>query len=81
MGHVNTMTEQSVTLSLSSDEALVLFDWLSRFNSSEGRHFDHPAEQRVLWNIEAMLESQLVAPLNPNYREIVSAARDRLVAS
>lgn len=45
-----------VTISLSNDEALVLFEWLSSFN--QGHHdFEDQAEQRVLWDLEGMLES------------------------
>jgi len=75
------MTDQTVTLSLSSDEALVLLEWLSRFNRSEDRRFDHPAEQRVLWDMESMLESRLVAPFDPNYRDLLAIAREKVSTS
>ncbi|MDQ3336766.1 MAG: hypothetical protein M4D80_16495 [Myxococcota bacterium] len=65
----------NVKVVLSDDEALVLFDWLVRFNKREGTHFADQSEQRVLWDIECMLEKQLVAPLSPNYRELLDQAR------
>jgi hypothetical protein len=71
------MGEPDVELRLSGDEALVLHDWLSRFNES-GPHFDDKAEQRVRWNLEALLEKYLAAPLAPNYAESIAGARDRL---
>jgi hypothetical protein len=53
-----------VTLRLARDEAVVFNDWLSRFNA-ESHRFRDQAEQRVLWNIEASLESVLVEPFDP----------------
>jgi hypothetical protein len=69
------MTERKVVLELSGDEALVFFDWLHRFNEAEGNTFEDQSEQRVLWNMEAMLESAIVEPLDPKYEELLTAAR------
>ena len=68
----------SVNVTLSRDEALVLFDWLARFNAEEGHPFADQAEQRALWNLAAVLESTLVEPLKPDYDALLSAARARL---
>lgn len=67
-----------VTLTLSRDEAIVLFEWLHRFNAEEGHRFEDQAEERVLWNLEASLESTLVEPFKPEYDEILAAARSRV---
>lgn len=69
-----------VILKLTHDEALVLFEWLGRFNESEpnDERFVDQAEQRALWNLEAVLETVLAEPFDPNYLEIIAAARDRL---
>jgi hypothetical protein len=72
-----SMHESDVDLRLDGDEALVLHDWLSRFNGSNPT-FDDQAEQRVLWNLEARLEAKLVAPFMASYPETLAAARDRL---
>ena len=66
-----------VRLPLTQDEALVLFEWLANFNKRE-YEFEDQAEQRVLWDLEAMLESELVAPFSPDYRDLVAAARERV---
>lgn len=66
-----------VNLVLTPDEALVLFEWLARFNAIENAFADQ-AEQRVLWDLESMLESALVAPLRPDYTALLSAARERV---
>lgn len=74
---MTTMAKGKVALNLSREEALVLFEWLHRFNS-EDQTFEDQAEQRVLWDIEAMLESELVEPLDPKYAELLAAARARV---
>jgi len=71
------MAEQ-VTLALSRDEAIVFFEWLTRFNSKEGQRFEDQAEQRVLWNLQASLESTLTEPFKPDYAQILEAARLRV---
>jgi hypothetical protein len=69
------MEQRKVTLELSPEQALVLFEWLSKFNASEGRRFEDQAEERVLWDIEAMLESTLVEPFDAPYEELLAKAR------
>jgi hypothetical protein len=68
----------AVTIQLTPDEALVVFDWLSRFNESGDGTFHDQAEQRVLWDIEGALESNLVAPLDPQYERLLAQARGRV---
>ena len=69
---------QSITISLSHDEALVLFEWLTQFNAAPENEFEDQAEQRALWNLEAALESVLTEPFRPDYQELLAAARSRL---
>ena len=69
------MEQRKVTLELSRERALVFFDWLSKFNATEGRRFDDQAEERVLWEIEALLESTLVEPFDARYEELLANAR------
>jgi hypothetical protein len=71
--------ETNVTLSLTHDQALVLFDWLSREDGKKRIPVEHQAEQEVLWVMEAQLERALVEPLAADYDAAVSAARQRLV--
>jgi hypothetical protein len=69
----------TVGISLTPEEALVFFDWLARLNESDALRFDHPAEQRVLWDLEAILEEKLVTPFKPDYAELVEKARRTVV--
>lgn len=69
-----------VTLQLSNPEALVLFEFLAR--GADGRPEDyrveHQAEQRVLWDLQAMLESKLVEPIVPEYDSLLQRAREEV---
>lgn len=65
----------SIAVTLSSEEALVLFEWLTRCDSAGLLEVEDGSEQRVLWKLEGQLEKQLVATLAPNYRELLTAAR------
>jgi len=68
-----------VTVTLSKDEALVLFDLLHRW---EDANTIDPVllagEQAALWSLSCALERVLVEPLVHNYENLVSDARSRL---
>ncbi|MGZ3601476.1 MAG: hypothetical protein ACXWQR_14935 [Ktedonobacterales bacterium] len=70
-------TGGQVTIPLTSEEALVLFELLSRWVEVDTPQIslEHPAEYRVLWDILAVLEKTLVEPFMPDYRELVENAR------
>jgi len=54
------MSTEIVTLELSADEALVLFDFASRFTDQETLSIQHPGEEAALWHLTAALEKTLV---------------------
>lgn len=68
-----------INLSLTKDEAIVLFEFLSRFSNSDSKlTIEDQAEERVLWNVCCELEKILVAPFQENYREILNQAREKV---
>jgi hypothetical protein len=71
---------EEITIQLTHDEALVLFEWLHR--TDEQNNFaniiEHQAEQRALWNLTSLLERGLSELFDPNYRELLEQARTRL---
>ncbi|WP_086820067.1 hypothetical protein [Allokutzneria sp. NRRL B-24872] len=74
------MTSHQVTISLSPDEALVLFDWLSRTDDQGGLDpltEDH-AERVALSSLAATLEDQVIDTFDPAYAQRVRTARLRL---
>jgi hypothetical protein len=68
-----------VTVVLTSDEALVLFELLHRWEDSGAPSAELLAgEQAALWALSSRLESILVEPFAANYRDLVDQARRRL---
>jgi hypothetical protein len=72
------MVEEQVTIELSKPEALVLFELLSRFSDGDRLQIEDRAEERVLWNVQCLLERALVEPFEPGYGELLNEARNRL---
>jgi hypothetical protein len=70
-------SSRPVAIYMTHDEALVLNDFLQRgFNAGDDySQIEDQAELRVLWDITAILESWLSAPLAPDYQERLAAAR------
>ena len=72
--------QEPMTLNLSDDEALVLFDLLSRNEEKDVIAVQGEAEASVLANLLVQLERQLVEPFQPDYRELLDSARKRVEA-
>jgi hypothetical protein len=72
--HNNT---SEVQISLTADEALVLFEFLSRVEESSELIVDQ-AEVWALSNLLGPLQEQLVPPFQQDYAEQLQQARNRL---
>lgn len=72
------MDDEPVTIVLPPDEALVLFELLSRYEETERLTVDGAAEEIALWRLQGKLQSLLVTPLLPDYAERLHGARERL---
>lgn len=70
----------SVDISLTDDEALVLFHWLAQRSDVAAAEQKPTADDIALWNLEALLEKVLTAPFMSDYAEQLEAARARLTA-
>ena len=64
-----------VSIEIGHDAAVVLFDWIARFNETGISTFVDQAEQRVLWDLECDLEARLTEPFAADYASRVAAAR------
>jgi hypothetical protein len=74
------MAAESINLALSHDEALVLFEFLTR-GQEQGNDYSSivdQAELRVLWDIQAMLESAIDVVTSPDYEASLAEARARV---
>jgi hypothetical protein len=73
------MENEIVDIKLTKDEALVLFEFLARFNEKDHQNlFEDQAEQKVLLILECILEKQLSEPFLPDYIKIVQSSRDKI---
>ncbi|MDB5352656.1 MAG: hypothetical protein JWN86_3903 [Planctomycetota bacterium] len=70
--------DEPVTIALHPDEALVLFELLSRYEDTERLSVEGVAEELALWRLHGSLQRVLVTPLLPDYAERLSGARERL---
>jgi hypothetical protein len=76
--HVDAVRDD-VTIRLSHDEAVVLFELLHRWEEhGQVAQPEYRAEQVALWNLSSLLESVLVDPFDPAYGSLVANARTRL---
>ncbi|PKG44343.1 hypothetical protein [Psychroflexus sp. MES1-P1E] len=71
------MADDKVNIELTKEEAIVLFEFLGRFNETDDlNRFEDQSEQRVLWDVERILEKELSEPFRADYQEIVKKARE-----
>ena len=70
---------EEISIILDKDEALVLLEWLGRFNKADHPSlFQDSSEQRILYDLEAVLETVVSETFDPGYGEALEAARRRL---
>jgi len=70
-----------VSINLTADEALVLFEWIVAREESTDPNGNPTPEDMALWAIKAALDRQLIEPFLPDYKDRVEAARLRLKRS
>lgn len=73
------MQNQDINIKLTKEEAIVLFEFLVRINKNHSSEFiEDQSEQRVLWNIESILEKDLDDTFSDDYQEIIKLAREKV---
>jgi hypothetical protein len=72
------MNEMNIEIIITRAEALVLFEFLAKFDDTNTLHMSDSSEAKVLLKLLGELESKLVEPFYPNYLEILEAARASL---
>ena len=70
--------EETMTIALSSDHMLILYELVARLNADEHLQLADQAEQRVLWDLECELESKVTAVLAPDYKAQLASAWQRV---
>jgi hypothetical protein len=75
------MSNDSVDLTLTKPEALVLFELLADFHEQNELTIRNQAERIALWNLSSRLEKTLVEVFSPDYDQLVVQARDLVVSN
>jgi hypothetical protein len=68
----------SINITLSEDQALVLFEFFARFEEEHLFRMRYNAEFVAFMSVSGQIEKALVAPFQPTYRQQLEAARARL---
>lgn len=68
------------TLSVTEDEALVLFEFFYRFGDTQKLQFEHAAEYLALQRVSAQIDKTTSAMFSPDYGTLLAAARGRIAA-
>lgn len=66
---------KTASLELSKNEALVLVDLLIRYRDNEKFTVEHEADNQIMYDLCAMLESQVPELLVSDYKEKLNQAR------
>ena len=69
---------EEITLTLTKDEAWVLFDFVRRFSDSEKLIIEDQAEERALWNLCCVFERTMHLEEDIEYKQYIKICRDRL---
>jgi hypothetical protein len=69
-----------LALTISHDEALVLFELFARFADTDQLILHHNAEFVALSRISAQLDKSLVEPFSSDYALLLSQAQSRVAA-
>ena len=72
------ITEETTTIVLSRDEALVLDDLLSSLGDQSAVQIADQAQRRVLQNLACLLEKELIETFGANYEQRLEIARKNL---
>ncbi len=71
---------KKTTIELTSNEALVLIDFLIRFRDSEELEIKNPAEEQILWDLCAILETNVPELLHKDYNLLLEKARQVIIS-
>ena len=64
-------------LKLNGDEVLVFFEWIVKFNKDN--ELSDKAEQKILSNLECLLESVLEETFMEDYKDIINRAKRYII--
>jgi len=69
---------ENIAITVTHDEALVLFEFFSRFGDTDDFRLRNNAEFVAFMRISAQLDKSISDMFKPNYSELLHAARERI---
>ena len=72
-----TKKSNDYIIKLKNYEVLVFFDWLVKF--VENNEINDEAEQKILYDLECLLESTLEEPFMENYKNLIHIAKKSII--
>ncbi len=75
------MDDPKLAINLSRAEGVVLIEFLLRFRDDERLVIEHAAEEQLLFDLCAVVESQLPELFDPQWQAIVEQSRAAVLAS
>ena len=72
-----TKKSNDYIIKLNNYEVLVFFDWLVKF--VENNEINDEAEQKILYDLECLLESTLEEPFMKNYKNLIHIAKKSII--
>lgn len=67
-----------ISIALTQDEALVLFEFFARFAETNRFSLEHNAEFLAFSHVSAQIDKVLVEPFDSDYSSLLAAARGRI---
>ena len=72
-----TKKSNDYIIKLNNYEVLVFFDWLVKL--VENNEINDEAEQKILYDLECLLESTLEEPFMENYKNLIHIAKKSII--
>ena len=72
-----TKKSNDYIIKLNNYEDLVFFDWLVKF--VENNEINDEDEQKILYDLECLLESTLEEPFMENYKNLIHIAKKSII--
>ena len=69
---------KEVKITLTEDEAWVLFEFTRRFSDRNKLNIEDQAEERALWNLCCIFEKTLHQESSIEYKDFIAQCRERL---
>ena len=78
MSQNKKMDNESLKIEITKNEALVLFEFLSRYSDTDILSIKHAGEKQALLNLACTFEKTLPEPFSSDYKKTLESARQKI---